>query len=101
MLSAKLLNFVVLSFALFISFAVAAGGKKARLGVGRNGDPLPDLYTATIDDLKDGLMAGAFTSADLVSVNFCLTYHSCYKSKRLTGLPVENQRSQFDSARRH
>ncbi|KAG1719927.1 glutamyl-tRNA amidotransferase subunit A [Suillus lakei] len=32
----------------------------------RNGQPLPDLLYATIDDLQSGLAAGTFTSVDLV-----------------------------------
>jgi len=32
----------------------------------KNGQPLPDLLYATIDDLQLGLAAGTFTSVDLV-----------------------------------
>jgi hypothetical protein len=44
--------------------------KRAELGVGCTGKPLPDLFTATLDELQDGLSTGSFSSVDLVKVLF-------------------------------
>lgn len=38
-----------------------------RLGYGRGGQGLPDLYSASIDDIRKGLESGAFTSVDLTA----------------------------------
>lgn len=43
-------------------------GKRSELGVGRTGEPLPDLFTVTLDELQAGLATSAFSSADLVQV---------------------------------
>src|SRR3981189_2388397 len=42
--------------------------KRSELGVGRTGEPLPDLFTVTLDELQGGLATGAFSSVDLVKV---------------------------------
>lgn len=74
-----MLSKTLLSLALLLAPSVLA--KKANpapVGYGRNGDPLPDLFTATIDDLRAGLVSGAFTTVDLVSVStfpFILNCH--------------------------
>lgn len=47
--------------------SVASGVACLTYGISpRNGQPLPDLLYATIDDLQSGLAAGTFTSLDLV-----------------------------------
>jgi hypothetical protein len=43
--------------------------KREELGVGRTGKPLPDLFSATLEDLVGGLAEGSFTSVDLVTVH--------------------------------
>lgn len=43
--------------------------KRADLGVGRTGLPLPDLFTATLEELEGGLASGSFNSVDLVTVS--------------------------------
>ncbi|KAG1767554.1 amidase [Suillus occidentalis] len=48
--------------------SVASGVACVTYGISpRNGQPLPDLLYATIDDLQSGLAAGTFTSVDLVN----------------------------------
>jgi len=42
--------------------------KRADLGVGRTGLPLPDLFDATLEELEAGLASGSFNSVDLVTV---------------------------------
>ena len=42
--------------------------KREALGFGRTGEPLPDLFSATLDDLQAGLASGSFKSVDLVAV---------------------------------
>lgn len=42
--------------------------KRGDLGVGRTGIPLPDLFSATLEELQGGLVTGSFSSVDLVTV---------------------------------
>ncbi|KAG2136071.1 amidase signature domain-containing protein [Suillus bovinus] len=57
-----------LSFVLSTLLSVGSGVAYVTYGTSpRNGQPLPDLLYATIDDLQSGLAAGTFTSVDLVN----------------------------------
>lgn len=57
----------MLVFKLSLLLSVASGVASVTYGTSpRNGQPLPDLLYATIDDLQSGLAAGTFTSVDLV-----------------------------------
>ncbi|KAG2339994.1 amidase [Suillus weaverae] len=56
-----------LSLVLSTLLSVGSGVACVTHGISpRNGQPLPDLLYATIDDLQSGLAAGTFTSVDLV-----------------------------------
>lgn len=59
---------IKLSLVLSTLLSVVSGVACVTYGISpRNGQPLPDLLYATINDLQSGLAAGTFTSVDLVN----------------------------------
>jgi hypothetical protein len=50
--------------------------KRAELGFGRTGKPLPDLFSATLEELQGGLAIGSFNSVDLVKVFSSLQWYN-------------------------
>ncbi|KAG1841228.1 glutamyl-tRNA amidotransferase subunit A [Suillus subalutaceus] len=59
---------IELSLVLSTLLSVVSGVACVTYGISpRNGQPLPDLLYATINDLQSGLAAGTFTSVDLVN----------------------------------
>jgi hypothetical protein len=65
---AILFAFASIAIALSTSHFQTKHQKRAELGVGRTGLPLPDLFSATLEELEAGLSTGSFNSVDLVTV---------------------------------
>lgn len=53
--------------ALVVPKSLVARENYDRLGYGRNGKALPDLFSASIDEIRYGLECGTFTSVDLTA----------------------------------
>lgn len=77
--------------------------KRSELGVGRTGEPLPDLFTVTLDELQAGLATGAFSSVDLVKVSPHIPPAQATLSYfvLITGVFFTNCRSQSHTKRPH
>jgi len=71
---APLVSFVIALLCVGLTFSAILPAsprhvKREELGFGRNGKPLPDLFSATLVELQGGLSSGAFSSVDLVTVS--------------------------------
>jgi len=90
---APLVSFVIALLCVGLTFSAILPSpqhvKREELGFGRNGKPLPDLFSATLVELQAGLASGSFSSVDLVTVSNCLI-----SVRLIVGVPRENPGSQ-------